>query len=40
MERVVEKTGKNLEEAIALALEELGADRENAIVEVLEEGSQ
>jgi len=40
MERVVEKTGKNLEEAIALALEELGADRENAIVEVLEEGSK
>jgi len=40
MERVVEKTGKNVEEAIALALEELGVDREHAIIEILEEGSK
>ena len=30
MEYVVERTGKNVEEAISFALEELGIDRENA----------
>jgi spoIIIJ-associated protein len=40
MEYVVERTGKNVEEAISFALEELGIDRENAIVEVLEEGNK
>ncbi len=36
----VEKKGKTVEEAIALALEELGEKRENVAVEVLEEASK
>ncbi len=36
----VEKRGKTAEEAIALALEELGEDRDNVVVEVLDEGSK
>lgn len=40
MEYVVERTGKNVEEAVNLALEELGISHENAIVEVLEEGNK
>lgn len=38
--RVVEQEGKNIEEAIELALRELGTTRENVRVEVLDEGSR
>lgn len=40
MSQVVEKTGKTVQEAINLALEELNASLDNADVEVLEEGSK
>lgn len=40
MSQVVEKTGKTVQEAITLALEELNADLDSADVEVLEEGSK
>ena len=40
MSQVVEKTGKTVQEAISLALEELNADLDSADVEVLEEGSK
>lgn len=36
----VEKKGKTVEEAVSLALEELGAQREQVTVEILEEGSK
>lgn len=36
----VEKSGKTVEEAIALALQELNADRDDVEIEVLEEGSK
>ncbi|NPV69999.1 MAG: protein jag [Firmicutes bacterium] len=38
--RSVEKRGRTVEEAIILALEELGTDREKVTVEVLEEGAK
>lgn len=38
--RAVEKSGRTVEEAVALALQELGVDRERARVEVLEEGAR
>ena len=38
--KVVEKRGKNVEEAIALALEELGVSEEHVSVEILEEASK
>lgn len=40
MSQVVEKTGKTIEEAINLALEELNADMDNTDIEVLDEGSK
>jgi len=40
MSNMVEKTSKTVEEAVTLALEELGTDSNNAIVEVLEEGNK
>ena len=39
MSRVVEKSAKTVDEAVALALEELGITREEAVIEVLEEGA-
>lgn len=39
MEKTVTKTGKTVEEAIASAVEELGVSEENAVVEVVEDGS-
>jgi spoIIIJ-associated protein len=40
MSQIVEKTAKTVQEAIALALEELGVQREDADVEILDEGSK
>ena len=40
MDRYVEKTGKNVDEAIEKALEELDADRDSVEIEVLEEGTR
>jgi spoIIIJ-associated protein len=40
MDYVVEKTGKTVEEAIELALEELNTDRESVNIEVLNEGNK
>lgn len=37
MSNVVEKTGKTIEEAVKIALEELNINEDNAIIEVLEE---
>ncbi len=39
MEKTVTKTGKTVEEAIALAIEELGVSEEEAVIEVVEEAS-
>ena len=38
--REVEKTGKNIEEAVEIALAELEIDREDAEIEILEEGNK
>ena len=38
MEKSVTKTAKSVEEAIALAIEELGVSEDDALIEVLEEG--
>ena len=40
MEKVVEKTGKTVDEAVGLALNELGVARESVEIEVLEEPSK
>ena len=40
MSHVIEKTGKNVQEAVNLALEELQADMDSVDVEVLDEGSK
>ncbi len=40
MSKCVEKSAKTLEEAVKLALKELGVDREDAKIEVIEEGSR
>jgi spoIIIJ-associated protein len=40
MSQVVEKTGKTVQEAINLALDELQADRDNVDIEVIDEGSK
>ena len=40
MEKVVEKTGKTVEDAVGLALSELGAARNSVEIEVLEEPSK
>lgn len=40
MENFVEKTGKTVQEAIELALEELQCDRDSVDIEVLEEGTK
>ena len=40
MSNVVEKTAKTVQEAIALALEELGAQRDDVEIEVIEEGNK
>lgn len=40
MSQVVEKTGRTVQEAISLALDELQADRDNVDIEVIEEGSK
>lgn len=39
MEKTVTKTAKTVEEAIASAIEELGVSEEDAVIEVIEEGS-
>lgn len=36
----IEKTGKTIEEAVEIALAELGINREDAEIEVLEEGNK
>ena len=38
MEKSVTKSAKSVEEAIALAMEELGISEDDALIEVLEEG--
>ena len=38
MEKTVTKTAKSVEEAVELALAELGVEKDQAQVEVLEEG--
>lgn len=40
MSKSVEKSAKTVDEAIALALAELGLDRDNAKIEIVEEGSR
>ncbi len=40
MLKYVEKTGKTVEEAIGLALEDLGADKESVDIEVVDEGNK
>jgi spoIIIJ-associated protein len=40
MNQIIEKTGKTVQEAVNLALEELNADREQVEIEVLEEGNK
>ncbi|OPZ94845.1 MAG: R3H domain protein [Firmicutes bacterium ADurb.Bin419] len=40
MENIVEKTGKTVQEAIELALEELKCDRDSVDIEVIEEGTK
>ncbi len=40
MSHIVEKTAKTVQEAVELALEELGAQREDVEIEVLEEGNK
>lgn len=40
MSQIVEKTAKTVQEAINLALEELGAQRDNVDIEVIEEGNK
>jgi len=40
MARVIEKTGKTVDEAVGLALNELGVTRDNVEIEVLEEPSK
>lgn len=40
MSKCVEKTAKTVDEAVALALTELGLDRDNVKIEVIEEGSR
>ncbi len=40
MNRVVEKSAKTIDEAVELALKELGADRESVEIEVLNEGKK
>ena len=40
MSQIVEKTGKTVQEAINLALEELGAQRDDVEIEILDEGSK
>lgn len=38
MEKTITKSGKTVEEAIALAIEELGVSEQDAVIEVIEEG--
>lgn len=38
--KVIEKTGRTPDEAVAAALKELGVEKDRAIIEVLEEGSK
>lgn len=40
MNKVIEKSAKTIDEAVALALKELGADRESVEIEVLNEGKK
>jgi len=40
MNQIVEKTAKTVQEAINLALEELGAQKEDVVIEVIEEGNK
>ena len=40
MEKIIEKSGKTIDEAVSAALEELGTEKENVEIEVIREGKR